>query len=146
MGIMGGWQIDQDSLYIGTKGNSGNAGDITIMGQKKYQTDSHGNLIRDEFGDPIPYTEESVFERVINGKIRQDLKMAISNNFGIDKYGKIFVGAAEIGGWIIDMDSIYHGGKGSEGTGAGDITFMSDNTFARQIGSATRNSLSIAVG
>lgn len=125
-GYIGGWKIDSNSIYYGTKGNSNNNNDVTLM-------------------------SSSTFTRKINNTSRDNLKFAIGQYFGVDQTGKLYAHDAIIsgditatsgtftgtiyakagriggtyannawsGGWIIQSGSIYSGTNSLTSTTAG---------------------------
>lgn len=119
-GNIGGWNIDSDSIYYGTKGSGTGNGDITLM-------------------------SSNVFSRTINGSDRENLKFAIGANYAIDNTGKMYSSSANVGGWNIDSNSIYYGTK-STGTANSDITLMSSSVFNRTIANTSRTNLKFAIG
>lgn len=74
-GYIGGWKIDSNSIYYGTKGNSNEDNDITLM-------------------------SSSTFARTINTIERSNLKFAIGKYFGVDNTGKLYAHDAIISGDI----------------------------------------------
>lgn len=117
---IGGWNIDSNSIYYGTKGSGTGNGDITLM-------------------------SSNVFSRTINGSSRANLKFAIGANYAIDNTGKMYSSSANVGGWNIDSNSIYYGTK-STGTANSDVTLMSSSVFNRTIASISRTNLKFAIG
>ena len=71
--IIGGWNVDSNSIYYGTKGNSNNNNDITLM-------------------------SSDVFSRTINGTVRSNLKFAIGSKSAFANDGTFYTGSAIISG------------------------------------------------
>ena len=69
-GFIGGFTIDSDSVYSGTKGNSNSDGDITLT--------------------------NSTFQRTIDEALRSDLKFAIGSKFGVAEDGTVYTNGAYI--------------------------------------------------
>ena len=91
-GTIAGFNIDDDSIYTGTKSSSGNV----------------------RFS-----SSDGVFTRTINGTSRENLNLAINNKFAVDRDGKLYAHDAiisgditadsgRIGGFTITNSSIYN--------------------------------------
>lgn len=74
-GLIGGWHIDGNSIYYGTKSSGTSNGDVTLM-------------------------SSSTFTRTINGTSRGSLKFAIGSKFGVAQDGTIYAGGAVLSGSI----------------------------------------------
>ena len=74
-GTIAGFNIDDDSIYTGTKNSSNNV---------RFSSNS------------------GLFSRTINGTNRDNLNLAINNKFAIDSGGSLYSSSGEIGGWTIN--------------------------------------------
>ena len=74
-GILAGFNIDDDSIYTGTKSSSTNV-----------RFSSNNGL----------------FSRTINGTNRENLNLAINNKFAVDNNGALYSSSGQIGGWTIN--------------------------------------------
>lgn len=90
-GEIGGWTIDSNSIYSGTKNTGTSSGDITL--------------------------NTANFTRTINGTSRTNLRIAVGGNFGLKNDGTLYASGAiisgeitattgSIGGWTIDSSHI----------------------------------------
>ena len=111
-GSFGGFTIDSDSIYSGTKGNSNTNLDITLS--------------------------TAIFQRTIGGVDRSNLKFAIGANFGVKNDGTIYVGDGIFKG-SVTATSLSTGGRTSSSTGTNG-TYI-DSTGNIYIGSTNATKL-----
>ena len=94
-----GFTIDADGFYSGPRNDRGSA--------------STGN---------IAFSNTS-FERILNGTTRQNLRMAIGSNFGIDNTGKLYASGVDVSGAI-------NATSGTIGSGTNKITIGTNSVNA----------------
>ena len=78
-GTIAGFNIDDDSLYTGTKNSSSN---VRLS------------------------SNDGKFTRTINGTNRDNLHLAINNKFAVDTNGNLYSAGGQIGGWTIDTNQL----------------------------------------
>ena len=74
-GTLAGFNIDDDSIYTGSKNSSNNV----------------------RFS-----SNDGLFSRTINGTNRDNLNLAINNRFAVDSNGSLYSSSGQIGGWTIN--------------------------------------------
>ena len=74
-GTLAGFNIDDDSIYTGSKNSSNNV----------------------RFS-----SNDGLFSRTINGTNRDNLNLAINNRFAVDNNGSLYSSSGQIGGWTIN--------------------------------------------
>lgn len=95
-----GFTIDADGFYSGPRNDRGSA--------------ATGN---------IAFSNTS-FERILNGTTRQNLRLAIGSNFGIDNTGKLYASGVDISGAINATSGTIGSGTNKIDIGAGSIHYL----------------------
>lgn len=96
------------------------------------------------------------FTRTINGVVRGGLRFAIGDKMGVtgdgmlyaanaNISGTVYASAGEIGGFVIDSNSIHTSGYASSSTDSGAM-WLSSSTFTRSINGTSRSDLKLAIG
>ena len=111
-GTIAGFNIDDDSLYTGTKDSSSNVRFSSNNGR---------------------------FSRTINGTNRNNLNLAINNRFAVDSDGALYSSSGQIGGWTISGSELQSNNGNTHITASG--TLRGPNWEINSNGNATFNNI-----
>lgn len=116
-GTIAGFNIDDDSLYTGTKNSSSNV-----------RFSSNNGL----------------FSRTINGVNRNNLNLAINNKFAVDSGGALYSSSGQIGGWTINGTELQSNNGNTHIAASGSLT--GPNWSIDSNGNATFSNIKITSG
>ena len=116
-GTIAGFNIDDDSLYTGTKNSSSNV-----------RFSSNNGL----------------FSRTINGVNRNNLNLAINNKFAVDSSGSLYSSSGQIGGWTINGTELQSNNGNTHIAASGSLT--GPNWSIDSNGNATFSNIKITSG
>ena len=116
-GTIAGFNIDDDSLYTGTKNSSSNV-----------RFSSNNGL----------------FSRTINGVNRNNLNLAINNKFAVDSSGSLYSSSGQIGGWTINGTELQSNNGNTHIAASGSLT--GPNWSIDSNGNATFSNIKITNG
>lgn len=116
-GGLAGFNIDDDSIYTGDKNSSNNV-----------RFSSNNGL----------------FSRVINGINRNNLNLAINNNFAVDSGGSLYSASGQIGGWTINGTELLSNNGNTHITASGAL--RGPNWEIDAVGNATFRNVKITSG